>query len=85
MYIDAAAALYMDSPKLDRKQRLKNYSAKMAELWKRNPQDIEAGSLYALTLISGPARRRSPIAPGSHRHSSGPFCRAPIIPAWTTI
>ena len=54
MYIDAAAALYIDSPKLDRKQRLKNYSEKMAELWKRNPQDIEAGSLYSLTLLSGP-------------------------------
>lgn len=54
MYIDAAAALYADSPKPDRKQRLKSYSAKMAELWKKNPQDIEAGSLYALTLISGP-------------------------------
>lgn len=80
MYIDAAAAFYDDSPKLDRKQRLANYSAKMAELRKQHPEDIEAGSLYALTLISGPREDEA----GARRESiailQDLFARAPDHP-----
>lgn len=52
MYIAAAAAFFDDSPSVTNSQRVKNYTAKMAELWRRNPQDVEAGSLYALALLS---------------------------------
>lgn len=52
MYIDAAAAYFDAQPKLTLQQRLERYTEKMAALRLAYPQDVEAGSLYALALIS---------------------------------
>jgi len=52
MYIDAAAAFFDTQPKLTQAQRVQRYTEKMAELRRSQPQDVEAGSLYALALLS---------------------------------
>jgi tetratricopeptide (TPR) repeat protein len=52
MYIDAAAAFFDTQSKLSKEQREQRYTEKMADLWRGYPQDVEAGSLYALALLS---------------------------------
>ncbi|HEY6271473.1 MAG TPA: hypothetical protein VIX19_05695 [Terriglobales bacterium] len=56
-YIEAAAVFYRDTDKLDHPHRADAYSAAMASLYQRYPEDREAGVLYALSLLaSGPER-----------------------------
>jgi len=51
-YIAAAAAFYQDDPKLSHADRRKAYSAAMEKLYSENPGDVEAGALYALSLVA---------------------------------
>jgi tetratricopeptide (TPR) repeat protein len=51
-YVDAVAAFYRDSESLDHKTRAEAYSSAMRDLHRRYPQDLEAGTFYALTLIA---------------------------------
>jgi hypothetical protein len=51
-YIAAAAAFYQDNPKLSHAERTGAYSAALAELHARSPQDAEASAFYALSLVA---------------------------------
>jgi hypothetical protein len=51
-YITAARAFFQNSFNLSIGDRLGAYSAAMAELYARNPQDAEAGAFYALSLVA---------------------------------
>jgi hypothetical protein len=51
-YIGAIGVFYQSSDKLDHKARTFAYSRAMAELYRRNPSDSEAGIFYSLTLIA---------------------------------
>jgi hypothetical protein len=51
-YIGAIGVFYQSSDKLDHKARTLAYSRAMAELYRRNPSDSEAGIFYSLTLIA---------------------------------
>jgi tetratricopeptide (TPR) repeat protein len=51
-YIDAIAAFYRDSDRLDHKTRALAYSAAMERLHKSYPDDREASVFYALSLIA---------------------------------
>ncbi len=51
-YIAAAAAFYQDDPKLTHTDRTQAYSTAMQKLYSDNPQDIEAGAFYALSLVA---------------------------------
>src|SRR5260370_6076962 len=56
-YIDALTVFYSNTDKLDHRQRADGYAAAMAGVYQHNPQDREAGVLYALALLaSGPER-----------------------------
>lgn len=51
-YVEAAAAYYRDSDKLDHKTRLRNFADASEKLYRRYyPGDIEAGAFYALALL----------------------------------
>ena len=50
-YIRAAAVFYRDDPKLDRVARLNAYSSAMADAYRRYPEDGDAASFYALSLL----------------------------------
>jgi tetratricopeptide (TPR) repeat protein len=52
LYIQAAATYYQDDPKMEGEARASAYSAAMAELHRRFPQDINATAFYALSLIA---------------------------------
>jgi hypothetical protein len=51
-YIAAAAAFFHADPKLSHADRAKIYVGGMEKLHADNPQDVEAGALYALSLVS---------------------------------
>lgn len=51
-YIAAAAAFFQDDPNLSHAQRRSAYSAALAQLHAQSPQDVEAGALYALSLVA---------------------------------
>jgi len=51
-YISALAAFYRDSDTLDHTKRAAAYSAGMEKVFKDNPNDLEAGVFYALSLLS---------------------------------
>lgn len=51
-YIAAAFAFYQDDPKLTHTARVQAYSAGMQKLHADNPQDVEAGAFYALSLVA---------------------------------
>ncbi len=51
-YIAAAAAFYQDDPKLNHTARVQAYSSAMEKLYHDNPQDVEGGAFYALSLVS---------------------------------
>jgi hypothetical protein len=51
-YIAAAAAFYQDDPKLSHTDRVQAYSTAMHKLYTDNPKDVEAGALYALSLVA---------------------------------
>src|SRR5277367_1163231 len=51
-YIAAAAAFYEDDPKLSHTDRTQAYSTAMQKLYSDNPQDVEAGAFYALSLVA---------------------------------
>jgi hypothetical protein len=51
-YIAAAAAFYQDSTTLSHTARTQAYSLAMQKLFADNPNDVEAGALYALSLVS---------------------------------
>jgi hypothetical protein len=51
-YIAAAAAFYQNDPKLSHTDREQAYSAAMQKLFSDNPKDVEAGALYALSLVA---------------------------------
>jgi hypothetical protein len=51
-YIAAAAAFYQDDSKLSHAGRTQAYSAAMQKLFADNPNDVEAGAFYALSLVS---------------------------------
>jgi tetratricopeptide (TPR) repeat protein len=51
-YVAAAAAFFNADPKLSHADRTKLYVAAMAKLYGDNPSDVEAGALYALSLVS---------------------------------
>lgn len=50
-YIAALDAYYGDSDKTDNATRATNYERAMADLYRRYPDDLEAGMFYALTLL----------------------------------
>ena len=50
-YVAALDAYYRDSDKTDNATRAKNYERAMADLYRRYPDDLEAGMFYALTLL----------------------------------
>jgi tetratricopeptide (TPR) repeat protein len=51
-YIAAAAAFYQDDPKLTHTDRTQAYSTAMQKLYSDNPQDVDAGAFYALSLVA---------------------------------
>ncbi len=51
-YIAAAFAFYQDDPKLTHTARVQAYSTAMQKLYADNPQDVEAGAFYALSLVT---------------------------------
>jgi len=51
-YIDAAAAFYQDSAKMDYRTRATAYCEAMGRLYARYPDDLEAGAFDALSLIA---------------------------------
>jgi hypothetical protein len=51
-YIQAAAIYFQVNPKIDGESRAVAYSEAMAELYSRFPEDDNAASLYALSLIA---------------------------------
>ena len=53
LYIHAASEFFNGNPSQDRSERVKAYSDTMAKLHKKYPNDVEATTFYALSLISG--------------------------------
>jgi hypothetical protein len=51
-YIAAAAAFYQDDEKLTHNQRRQVYSAASERLYRDNPNDVDAGAFYALSLVA---------------------------------
>jgi hypothetical protein len=51
-YIEAAAAFYTDTDKLDHRSRTLAYSKKMEQLAQKYPEDHEAEIFYALSLVA---------------------------------
>jgi hypothetical protein len=54
-YIAAIAAFYTDSSKLDHDARAKAYSDGMKKVYQSNPEDHEAATFYALSLLASEA------------------------------
>jgi tetratricopeptide (TPR) repeat protein len=51
-YIAAAAAFYLAEPKLSETQRAQAFSAALAGLHKKQPDDVNAAAFYALSLVA---------------------------------
>jgi tetratricopeptide (TPR) repeat protein len=51
-YIAAAAAFFQEDPKLNHIDRTQAYSRAMQKLYSDNPQDVDAGAFYALSLVA---------------------------------
>ena len=51
-YIAAAAAFYLGDAKLSEAQRVQAFSAALAELHKKQPDDANAAAFYALSLVA---------------------------------
>lgn len=51
-YIAAAAAFFRDDSSLTHVARVQAYSAAMGKLYQDNPQDVDAGAFYALSLVT---------------------------------
>jgi tetratricopeptide (TPR) repeat protein len=51
-YVAAAAAFFQDDPKLTHIDRTQAYSKAMQKLYSDNPQDVDAGAFYALSLVA---------------------------------
>jgi hypothetical protein len=51
-YIAATAAFYKDDPKLDHTERRQAFSAGLDKLYRDNPNDVDAGAFYALSLVA---------------------------------
>jgi hypothetical protein len=51
-YIDAAAAYFKKDPKLTYADRTRAYSEAMAKVHASNPDDVDASTFYALSLVS---------------------------------
>jgi hypothetical protein len=69
-YIAAASAFYLADDKWSETQRVQAFSAALAGLHKQSPDDVNAASFYALSLLAladqqevdGPANRKAAIA-----------------------
>jgi tetratricopeptide (TPR) repeat protein len=53
-FINAAGVFFQDKPDLDYAARAKAYSGAMEEVYLHNPNDVESGAFYALSLIAIP-------------------------------
>jgi len=51
-YIAAADAFFQNDPKLSHTARTQAYSTAMEKVYRDNPQDVDAGAFYALSLVS---------------------------------
>jgi tetratricopeptide (TPR) repeat protein len=51
-YISALSEFYRDYDKRDHMQRAAAYSAAMGKLYQQNPNDLEAGAFYGLSLLA---------------------------------
>jgi tetratricopeptide (TPR) repeat protein len=51
-YIDALAVFYSDTSKSDYLKQAAAYSDAMAKVYQKNPDDLEAGAFYALSLLA---------------------------------
>jgi tetratricopeptide (TPR) repeat protein len=51
-YISALSDFYRDYDKRDHMQRAAAYSAAMGKLYQQNPDDLEAGAFYGLSLLA---------------------------------
>jgi hypothetical protein len=51
-FINAAAAFFQSKSKLTHSDRTKAYSTVLERLYRENPDDVEFGSFYALSLVS---------------------------------
>jgi hypothetical protein len=51
-YVAAAAAFFQDDPKLTHIDRTQAYSRAMQKLYSDNPQDVDAGAFYALSIVA---------------------------------
>ncbi|SHF31146.1 TPR repeat [Microbulbifer donghaiensis] len=51
-YIDAAAAFYRDWSPAKHREKLRDWSAAQAQIYRQYPGDIDAGALYALSLLA---------------------------------
>ena len=79
-YIAAAAAFFKPGQK-DYQARVDAYSAAMAELYQRFPDDVDAGAFYALSLLaaepigdtSRPRRAQSPLCELSRSPGTRPL------------
>lgn len=58
-YVRAAAVFFQDNPKLSHAQRLGAYSEVMGKLFKKYPDDVNAGAFYALSLVAMPADNKA--------------------------
>jgi tetratricopeptide (TPR) repeat protein len=58
-YVRAAAVFFQDNQKLSHAQRLGAYSEVMGKLFKKFPDDVNAGAFYALSLVAMPTNDKS--------------------------
>ena len=54
MYIVAAGVFFQNNPNLSKASRIKAYSDWMNRIFTKNPDDVNAGAFYALSLITLP-------------------------------
>lgn len=52
MYIVAAGVFFQNNPNLSKASRIKAYSDWMGRIFTKNPDDVNAGAFYALSLIT---------------------------------
>ncbi|HEV2489610.1 MAG TPA: tetratricopeptide repeat protein [Candidatus Acidoferrales bacterium] len=57
-YVRAAAIFFQDNSKLSHAQRLGAYSEVMGKLFKKFPDDVNAGAFYALSLVAMPTSNK---------------------------
>ena len=62
-YIAAAAAFYLADTKLTETQRVQAYSAALADLHKKHPDDVNAAAFYALSLVALAAQQEVDAQP----------------------